>query len=85
VSLADDVQRLTAVVWSMHREQLLFPRLTGFDGSGMGRAAKATGCTVSQLEAMMAGEVEPTCSQALAALSALYTAPVAAGANGRNH
>jgi hypothetical protein len=73
----DDIERLTQILWAMHSRKQLFRELTGFDGAGMGRAAKATGCSIGQLQAMMSLETRPTRGEALAALSALYSTPSA--------
>jgi hypothetical protein len=48
----------------------LFPQRVGWNG-GLGRLAKAAGATEQTVQAWMAGEAEPTASQALALLDAL--------------
>lgn len=82
-SLTDDMQRLAAVVWDMHRRSQLWPALVGYSGNGLGLAAKAAGCTPEQLRAYMSGELEPTAAQILGALTALHFPAAVNGAKAK--
>ncbi|HWG62544.1 MAG TPA: hypothetical protein VG253_12600 [Streptosporangiaceae bacterium] len=82
MAIGDDVARLTREIWRLNQLLGWSQRIGFMDdwddiGGRMGRIAKAAGATAAQVESWMAGEAQPTVSQALAVLDALpFPAPL---------
>ncbi len=78
MALADDVTRLTAVLVRQHQgglaERLRYEAFGLGGDAGVGRLAKASGCSPATLRAWEDGAAVPTTQEGLAWLSALYAA-----------
>lgn len=70
MAVTDDIARTVRELWRLNMA-FGFQQRMGYSGETMGLLAKAAGATPAQVQAWIAGTVQPTTSQALAVLDAL--------------
>ena len=86
VALADLVERCVREQWRINL-LLGFSQRTGWDPDAIGRLASASGATGEQVQAWLAGEVEPSTNQKSQIMDALPLPLLvpAAVLNGKGH
>ncbi len=77
MALSDDIEKITAILVQMHRDQpksqMEVQRLGKFGSNSIGKIAKLCGATPDLVTAWEYGTVRPTTQQSLAWLGAIYS------------